>query len=101
LQELRLGFNEVSVLPENFGNLKNLEKFYFQKNWLNAIPESFTKLKKLTHLNLNQVQMTKVSDVLLKLPNLKFLWIQPDWWQEEREEGVLNELEKKGCKIYN
>ncbi|MHA1125210.1 MAG: leucine-rich repeat domain-containing protein [Candidatus Heimdallarchaeota archaeon] len=101
LQELRLGYNEISVLPEEFGSLGNLERFCMQSNWINNVPESFSKLEKLTHLNLCKVQLNEIQEILTNLPNLKHLWIKPDWWQDKRaNEEILLQLKERDCKIY-
>jgi Leucine-rich repeat (LRR) protein len=99
LQELRLSYNKIDTIPENFGRLVNLQRFYFQNNWLSSIPESVANLANRTQLNLNRVQLDIIPEILVHLPKLQYLWIQPDWWQS-RSDDNLEQLQKKGCKIY-
>ncbi|CAG5118137.1 unnamed protein product [Candidula unifasciata] len=45
--------NELSSLPDDFGDLSNLEEIYLCENKLSSLPESLCKLSKLKVLKLN------------------------------------------------
>jgi Leucine-rich repeat (LRR) protein len=95
-----LGYNEIFDLPENFGNLKNLQKFYFQGNWPSSLPESFGNLTALTHLNLNHVPLQSLPKSMSNLSNLKFLWILRDKFYDPLPEEDLLPLKQQGCTIF-
>jgi Leucine-rich repeat (LRR) protein len=52
LRELRLYNNLLQSIPENIGNLENLRYLSLEKNRLKTLPESISKLKKLEELYL-------------------------------------------------
>ncbi len=96
LQQLNLGFNELSMLPpsinklrslkvldlylnslttlpEPFGNLNNLERLYIGNNRLTTLPESFSKLKTLKDLNLEHNSISVLPDSFGELESLQYL----------------------------
>lgn len=74
LESIELISNKLRKLPKDFGKLKNLEALDLTANKLKCLPESFEELKNLTYLNLSWNNI-KSCDVLLKLKNLKTLYI--------------------------
>lgn len=52
-----------------------LEKLTLGGNGLSYLPESFDHLVNLTDLNLNNNQFTSFPEAILRLPNLKTLWL--------------------------
>lgn len=53
LQELRLGNNQIEVLPEAIGSLAALVVLDIKKNKLKAVPSSFSNLSGLCNLNMD------------------------------------------------
>ncbi len=74
IQSIDLISNKIRKLPKDFGKLKNLEELDLTGNRLRCLPESFEELEKLSYLNLSYNNI-KSCDVLLKLVNLKALYL--------------------------
>ncbi|KAJ3104539.1 hypothetical protein HDU96_008904 [Phlyctochytrium bullatum] len=52
LKVLHLANNELTALPKEIGNLKNLDTLVLRDNKLSALPEEIGKLSSLKHLHL-------------------------------------------------
>lgn len=61
LRYLNLSAVDIAKLPDNFGNLVNLEEAVLSYNKLKVLPESFSKLNKLQRLNLSRNNLQQLS----------------------------------------
>lgn len=68
--DLDLGDNDISELPDNFGQLTNLEKLSLVQNELSELPDTFGQLTSLELLFLDKNKFTKVPYILKKLKKL-------------------------------
>jgi len=70
-----LGLNgkKITSLPENIGELSQLQELYISANHLKTLPDSIGKLKMLTILNANSNQLTTLPESIGNLPNLRNL----------------------------
>ena len=105
LEILSIGGNELSELPDSFGNLKNLkalslarnkftyipevifdfnklEKLYLYKNEIANIPKRIEKLKKLTDLTINYNKIEEIPVFFYKLNKLTSLWLDHNQIEE-------------------
>jgi Leucine-rich repeat (LRR) protein len=73
LQELFLGFNEISKLPDSLANLTNLKKFILNNNKICDIPKSLAKLTQLKNLNLHHNTISNIPDWFAAFINLREL----------------------------
>ncbi|WP_220017765.1 leucine-rich repeat domain-containing protein [Candidatus Rhabdochlamydia oedothoracis] len=62
LTQLHLSSNQLTALPESFGNLQALTNLYLKKNQLATLPESFGNLQALTDLILCKNQLTALPE---------------------------------------
>ena len=58
---LNLSYNQLTYLPESFGNLVGLQSLYLDSNKLTELPESFGQLVGLTRLLVSNNQFTPSS----------------------------------------
>ena len=72
LEELHLRSLGLTILPKNFGNLKNLKALVSSDNNFNGFPEVITELKNLESLKFSQ-RFSKLPDSLPDLKKLKIL----------------------------
>ncbi|MFM7599855.1 MAG: leucine-rich repeat domain-containing protein [Pseudanabaena sp.] len=65
LTDLYLGNNQLSDLPFEFGNLRNLTELDLSYNQLTHLPASITNLKKLVRLDLrgNSIDASSLSNL--------------------------------------
>ena len=76
LTELRLFNNQLTALPDSFGNLSALTQLYLENNQLTSLPDSFVRLTALTRLSLGNNQLTSLPDSFVDLRALTELWLQ-------------------------
>jgi hypothetical protein len=69
------GGNRLRKLPDNFGNLTNLQELYLPDNQLHSLPESFTQLKRLKWLDVSNNRFNKIPPVVQKMDSLQYLTI--------------------------
>ncbi len=115
LTYLFLTRNPLRRLPSNFGNLKHLQALNLRKTYLATFPASFANLESLELLRLSWFPAGDVIP-LLRLPALKYLWIDrfevrgehgQHWYeissekqaQMDRSDSIIRELEQKGVKV--
>ena len=77
LEELYLFSLGLIILPNSFGNLKQLKQLVLKGNTLNGFPEVITQLENLESLEINQ-RFTKLPDSLVHLQKLKKLHLNTD-----------------------
>ena len=71
--DLDLSFNLISVIPDNIGKLRNLEKFVITNNRLSGtFPDSFRSLSSLRELDIKYNTIGNI-DVIAQLPKLEIL----------------------------
>lgn len=73
LVDLNIRDNDILFLPDNIGDLTNLEKLNLKLNKLKYIPKSITKLVNLTDLDLGVALRCEVPEYLFKLTTLRKL----------------------------
>jgi Leucine-rich repeat (LRR) protein len=76
LKELYLSDNQLSSLPESFGNLKILINLELYGNQLNSLPESFGNLQNLPELRLSNNQLSSLPESFGNLQNLSSLYLE-------------------------
>merc|ERR1712217_693554 len=79
LQELGLFRNQLTTLPESFGNLVALQGLGLFRNQLTSLPESFSNLVTLQGLGCWQKQLTR-DTLMARFCRL----IRCDRWQARR-----------------
>lgn len=99
--------NELSRLPDSFGNLKDLRTLYLSSNPLEAIPQFVFDLTALQNLRLNNCPLREIPHEILRLSQLDLLDFDPDviespplevaakgleairnYWRQRADEGV-------------
>ncbi|TFF87128.1 MAG: TIR domain-containing protein, partial [Promethearchaeota archaeon] len=73
IQELRIFFTDLKIIPESLGVLKDLISLDLPYNQITSIPESIKNLKDLEELFLNSNALKKFPRSLISLKNLKKL----------------------------
>ena len=66
--ELDLSNTNLTELPENLGNLINLEYLELENNELVSLPESIGNLSSLFYLNLKNNQLSSIPESICDLP---------------------------------
>jgi len=91
LWSLDLQFNLLTTLPPEIGNLKNLEWLDLQFNLLTTLPAEIGNLKNLRWLYLNENHLTTLPPEIGKLKNLKSLWLggNPKFYMNPEKLGQL------------
>lgn len=82
VQKLDLSLQKIVALPIEIGQFENLVYLDLSFNKFGLLPAEFAQLKKLEYLNLTGTRsMTKVPQVLSKLPALKIVDLRdhPEW----------------------
>ena len=72
---IRIFQNSLERLPEDFGDLENLEQISLYQNQLTALPESMARLQKLQKLNLGWNNFAALPPFLARLKSLEWLAI--------------------------
>ena len=67
LEEVDLGYNMLSSLPQTFGSLRNLKKLFLNENRLRGLPFSLGSLSKLQVLNIEKNSITRLPCSLLSV----------------------------------
>jgi internalin A len=75
LKRLSLSNNRLTQLPPEIGKLKNLTELDLSYNWLTQLPPEIGELKNLTILNLCRNQLTKLPQEIKELKNLIALYL--------------------------
>ena len=65
--------NEITTLPKELFQLKNLEVLVLNNNGVTSIPPDIKKLKKLRVLEIQDNSISKIPDELVTLPKLEIL----------------------------
>lgn len=73
LRWLILTDNKLEQLPDNFGDLIQMEKLALAGNRLKSLPLSMEKMQKLGLLRISANKLTEFPNLLLKLPELAWL----------------------------
>lgn len=71
LATLRLDYNQLASLPGGFGSLGNLRWVYLLNNQLTSLPDDFGNLSNLLWLFLFNNQLTSLADSFVDLNNLQ------------------------------
>jgi len=66
--------NNISLVPFELSQLKNLTRLYLGNNNLSSVPSELSQLSKLTYLNLSYNNISSVPSELSQLTNLTF-WV--------------------------
>ncbi|QZA58427.1 leucine-rich repeat domain-containing protein [Candidatus Rhabdochlamydia porcellionis] len=70
LKQLDLSKNQLTTLPDTFGNLSQLTELDLSTNQLTTLPDTFGNLAQLIWLDLNTNQLTTLPDTLGNLARL-------------------------------
>jgi len=75
LGNLYLEWNDISELPISFGDLNSLTNFAISNNSLNALPSNFGDLSNLIFLDLGYNKIESIPESIGNLQNIIYLWI--------------------------
>ena len=95
ITHLNLSFNQLSALPENFGNgFKNLKELSISGNQLTKLPDNFgNNLANLEYLNISYNQLTTLPDNFGNgLTNLKYLNLHDNPLSQDQIDKLKNKL---------
>lgn len=97
LKKLYLDFNQINILPEPIGRLQQLEVLELSINNLNEIPESIGKLKNLKTLGLSRNEIGTLPESTGDLESLTYLGLKDNNISRE----VIDRLRRQlpDCKI--
>jgi Leucine-rich repeat (LRR) protein len=112
LEELLIGHNPVSKLPDNLESLKNLKRLSINATQIKEFPSDLSVLESLETIGLDHNEFKKVPAPILTIPNLKRLGLNNNKltdlkFIDERLEGLesiylySNELKQIDCEIEN
>lgn len=90
LEELYFLSLGLIMLPNSFGNLKQLRNLVLKGNTLNGFPEAITQLENLETLEINQ-KFSKLPDSLASLKKLKKLHFNTDTSQSSSGERKIKQ----------
>lgn len=62
--------NEITAIPDEFYNLKDLSYFLCMYNKLDILPDKFDRLMKLEYIVIDSTNLTKIPPTIFKLKNL-------------------------------
>ena len=66
-------YNQLTILPDNFGNLSSLKTLWLFFNQLTSLPESIGNLSSLENFELSWSQITDIPESIGNLSSLKYL----------------------------
>lgn len=112
LEELLIGHNPVSKLPDNLESLKNLKRLSINATQVKEFPSDLSALESLETIGLDHNEFKKVPEPILTIPNHKRLGLNNNKltdlkFIDERLEGLesiylySNELKQIDCEIEN
>lgn len=112
LEELLIGHNPVSKLPDNLESLKNLKRLSINATQIKEFPSDLSALESLETIGLDHNEFKKVPEPILTIPNLRRLGLNNNKltdlkFIDERLEGLesiylySNELKQIDCEIEN
>jgi hypothetical protein len=112
LEELLIGHNPVTKLPDNLEFLKNLKRLSINATQIKEFPSDLSALESLETIGLDHNEFKKVPEPILTIPNLKRLGLNNNKltdlkFIDERLEGLesiylySNELKQIDCEIEN
>lgn len=112
LEELLIGHNPVSKLPDNLESLKNLKRLSINATQIKEFPSDLSALESLETIGLDHNEFKKVPEPILTIPNLKRLGLNNNKltdlkFIDERLQGLesiylySNELKQIDCEIEN
>lgn len=73
LENLNLGFNNISNLPESIGNLTNLNFLSFFNNHISSVPNTFERLTNIEYLNFRENEFSKIPIEICSFEKLEYL----------------------------
>lgn len=76
LEVLKLHYNRLEILPENFGEISSLKELNLRDNKLTVLPDSFENLKALEILALDDNRLKSVPVPIYNLTSLRRLLLQ-------------------------
>ena len=79
LTRLCLSHNQITLLPEQIGNLGNLEELWVSQNKLTRLPDSLCSLSILKILSIDSNRLTKLPEHLHELQQLVELNAESNW----------------------
>ncbi|NEV95070.1 hypothetical protein G3567_13075 [Psychroflexus sp. YR1-1] len=112
LEELLIGHNPVSKLPDNLESFKNLKRLSINATQIKEFPSDLSALESLETIGLDHNEFKKVPEPILTIPNLKRLGLNNNKltdlkFIDERLEGLesiylySNEIKQIDCEIEN
>ena len=75
LASLYMEWNYITVLPESFSALTNLFNLVISNNLLTSLPEDFGNLTNLFFLDLGYNQISSIPESIGNLQNIMYLWL--------------------------
>ena len=89
-------YQQISIVPDNFGNLTELDTLLITNSQITTLPESFGNLTKLSYLNLNyNLSLTALPESISNCENLRQIVIEKSGLELLPENiGNLQNLEK-------
>ena len=75
LASLYMEWNYITVLPESFSALTNLFNLVISNNLLTSLPEDFGNLTNLFFLDLGYNQISNIPESIGNLQNIRYLWL--------------------------
>lgn len=95
IEEINLGNNSLTELPEVFSRLHKLKKLNVQGNQFPSFPNIVTKLSTLKSLNLSYLELREIPDSIAGLYDLEELYLSDNRLVElPRSIGMLQKLKK-------